>query len=64
MSGVSIGTCVPNFKSVDTTSLTVFELLAFNAQKSTAPGRTVHTLFRTIVMGSGLSLGTCLSNVI
>jgi len=59
MSGLSLGTCLSNLKSV---ALTVLELLTFNNQKfrvSHDPGHAFSKKFK----GSGLPLETCLSNV-
>jgi len=62
MSGLSLGTCTPNLKSI---ALKVLELLAFNAQKFGG-----HVTLATLPFGnflggfmSGLSLGTRVSNL-
>jgi len=62
MSGLSLGTCVSNLKSV---ALTVWELLAFNTQKFRGSRDRGHATFWVKFLGvmSGLSLGTCVSNL-
>jgi len=64
MSGLSLGTRLSNFKSV---TLTVLELLAFNAQKFRGSRDRGHAPFRIKFLGimSGLSLrvGTRVSNL-
>ena len=61
MSGLSLGTCMSNLKSV---ALTVMELLAFNAKKFGG-----HVTLATPLLGkflgvmSGLRLGTRVSNL-
>jgi len=61
MSGLSLGTLVPNLKSV---ALTVFELLAFNAKNLGGHVTLAMPLLEKFwgVM-SGLSLGTLVSNL-
>jgi len=59
MSGLCLGTCVSNLKSV---ALTVLELLAFNAQKFRGSRDRSHApplLGKFLVIMSGLSVGTC-----
>jgi len=61
MSGLSLGTLVPNLKSV---ALTVFDLLAFNAQKFWGSRDPATPPFGKIFgVMSGLSLGRLLSNL-
>ena len=61
MSEHSLGTLLPNFKSV---ALTVFELLAFNAEKFRGSRDPGHAPFWENFWGvvSGLSLGRIMSN--
>jgi len=62
MSELSLETCPSNLKSV---ALTVFELLAFNAQKFRGSRNPGHAAFWIIFWGScpGLSLGTLVPNL-
>jgi len=62
MSGVSLGTHLPNMKFVPSA---VLELLAFNAHKFTGSRDRDHTHFSEIFVSdmSGLSLGTRLPNL-
>jgi len=60
MSGLSLGTLVPNLKSV---ALIVFEILAFNAEKYRGHVTLATPPFGKILgVMSGLSLGTSVSN--
>jgi len=61
MSGLSLGTLVPNLKSV---ALIVFELLAFNAEKFRGSRDPSHALLENFLgFTSGLSLGTLVPNL-
>ena len=62
MSGLCLGTCVSNLKSV---ASTVLELLAFNAQKFRGSRDRGHAPFLGNFLGdmSGLFLGTRVSNL-
>ena len=62
MSGLSLGTCVSNLRSV---ALTILELLAFNAQKFRGSRDRGHAIFlgKCLEITSGQSLGTRVSNL-
>jgi len=61
MPGMSLGTLLSNFKSV---ALTVFELLAFNAQKFRRSRPWPQPLLdKFLAVMSGLSLGTLVPNL-
>ena len=61
MSGLYLGSCVPNFKFA---SVAILELLAFNAQKIKGHVTLTTPPFRKFFSGvvSGLYLGSCTPN--
>ena len=61
MSGLSMGSCLPNLKFV---SLVILELLALNAQKFKGSRDPSHPLFQTFFRGHvGHSLAACMPNL-